>query len=375
MKRILALLLCLLLCVGTLAACGEPENPTTSTDSSTDGSDVVSGTTDTESEKKPQLYDPEAEHKLIMDDSATKIIVVDLDKGGDSPEEYDIGSSVIWEWNAHYAGSPMQGKTVNIDCTKYRYSAYYKKDVIVFSGSGGWVGIIDYATKELLFYDNPGLGPHSVELMPNGDLVLACSGNSDSANGRLIYYPLSTGATKQSSYVMLNSAHSVCWDPVNEVLWGLGGREINAYQISGYGTKSAKIQKISGMGVSLGNLGYSGGHEMTPKFGEPGKYWVSVSNCILLFDANKESVSNIFTHSGKYNGKSVKGIAYFPDGTMVITAHDQGGTGTYRSSILKFVYLTKSEGKVSSTIVKTADVPHRKGSQTYKLEVFSKDYQ
>jgi hypothetical protein len=71
----------------------------------------------------------------------------------------------------------------------------------------------------------------------------------------------------------------------------------------------------------------------------------------------------------------VKGIAWFPDGTMITTAHDQGGTGTYRSSEFRYMYLGYSEGKVKQVEVKTIMIPHREGSQTYKIHTLSKDYQ
>ena len=383
MKRFFALLLCLVLTVG-LVACGGTEQTPSNTEPSSVDSESSVGTdsaTQTDSEgsdssstdEKPavQLYDPNMEHKVIMDDSGTRILIADLNLCGEDPEDIVIEDCIIWEWDSADAkGAQVQGKDLRIDESNLRYSSYWKKDVVIFSGSGGWVGIIDYETKEVLFEHKPGYGPHSVELLPNGDLVVACSGNSSTSDGRVLHYPLSEGKTTPGSNVPLKSAHGVCWDPTNEIIWVLGGDEI-----IGCTVKDGKITKVGGMGASLKAIGESSGHDMVPVYGQPGKYYVSGGSCIMLFDANEGTISKSFQRSASYNGKSVKGIAWFADGTMITTAHDQGGTGTYRSSQLRFMYLGYSTGKVKQVTVKKIMIPHREGSQTYKIHTLSKDYQ
>lgn len=381
MKKFLALLLCGILLCG-FAACGETPADTdtsvstgTASDSATGDSAVSSDASDTsdKEENKAQVFDPDVEHKIIMDVSARGILVVDLDKTGDHPENWSIEDGIIWEWStSDLTEGKMKGVSVIMDSTRLRYSPYYESDVIVFSGSGGWVGIVDYATKELLFEDNPGLGPHSAELLPNGDLVLACSGNSDSEKGCILYYPLSSGATKYSSSFPLISAHGVCYDPEQDVIWALGGYEIVALSVSGKGTDNAKISEINGMGVELPT---SGGHEMSPAYGHPGKYWVSGTKDVWIFDSVEGTLSATDLQAKKYSQGNVKGMAYFADGTMVQTSHNQGDTGTYRSSLFRVMYLEESTGKVKTTLVKELMIPHAGEYQSYKVNVFCKDYQ
>lgn len=390
MKRILSLLLVFVLAFA-LVACGESESPTdvgnsdvdtASSDTASSGSDPVTNTntdteTDTDSgsvsssdkETPVEAYDPTMEHKVIMDDSGSRILIADLNLCGDDPEDIVIEDCIVWEWDSATAyGAKLQGKDLRIDEAGLRYSELWKKDVVIFSGSGGWVGVLDYETKEVLFEDNPGHGPHSVELLPNGDLVVACSGNGNT-DGRILHYALSEGKKEHGDPVFLESAHGVCWDPTNEMIWVLGG-----YEIIGCTVQNGKLIELEGTGASLKAIGHSGGHDFVPVYGQPGKYWVS-GDTIMLFDANEETITASFPRASSYTGKNVKGIAWFPDGTMIITAHDQGGTGTYRSSELRFLYLGLSEGKVKQTIVKELMIPHRPGSQTYKIHTLSKDYQ
>ncbi len=390
MKRVLALIFAGVFLL-SLAACS-PDTPTTDTGSGSVSSDPVGGTvSDTDSGSTSEnsstdssnsntsetgeitlnVFDPTLDHKVIMDDSSKTILVVDFDKGS-SPAEWSMDNAVIWEWSTDMAkGFGMQGKNINIDSAKYRYSEYYKKDVIIFCGSSGWVGIIDYQTKDLLFEHQPGNGPHAVEILPNGDLVVARSGNGN-GNGDVLYYPIASGASAPSDEkVKLDSAHGICYDPKNKVLWALGDKEIVALRVMGDGV-SAKLTKINGMGV---NLSQGGGHVLAPAYGNPGKYWVSTGKKVWVYDSENQSISSGALRAPKYSGASVKGMAYFADGTMVQTAHDQGGTGTYRSSQLKIMYLAESSGKVTQAVVKSVMIPHRAGSQTYKVHVFTKDYQ
>ena len=87
------------------------------------------------------------------------------------------------------------------------------------------------------------------------------------------------------------------------------------------------------------------------------------------------TVSAVELQANQYTKAKVKGMAYFPDGTMVQTAHDQGGTGTYRSSLFRIIYPTMSSGRVKKRIIEDVMIPHAKDCHTYKVSVFTKDYQ
>lgn len=344
MKKILLLLMCACL-LFSLAACGDSESP--------EETNTVKG------------WDPAVDHKVIMDDSATKILIADLDMG-DDPANIDISKCIIWEWDTENAtGAKIKGQKVTMDEAGFRYSTCWKRQVVIFCGSGGWVGAVDYMTKEVLFEDNPGNGPHSVEMLPNGDMVVACSGNSNSANGKVLYYELSKGKNKPSASLDLDSAHGICWDPTNEVIWVLGGQEIIACTAA-----DGKLTKISGMGL---NLSDGGGHDLSPVYGHPGLYWVSTGSRLFLFDGNENTLTDSMSLSAKYWGVKVKGIAWFPDGSMILTADDQGGTGTYRSSQFRILY-PSAKNEDGTYLLTDIMIPHRKGSQTYKIHVFSEDY-
>lgn len=345
MKKILSLFLCGVLLLG-LFACGEsPEEETATV--------TRSG------------WDPEVDHKVIMDDSGSRILIADLD-GKDAPNGINIKDCIIWEWDAK--DTELKNARLSIDEAGFRYSPYWEQHVVIFCCSSGYVGIIDYMTRELLFWDKPGYGPHSVELLPDGDLIVACSGNSNSSNGRVLHYALSDGKTKPSSSVIpLTSAHGVCWDPQNEVCWVLGASQIIACTV-----EDGVLQQVPDLEIFAGE---GGGHDFVPIYGHPGQYWLSTGSNLQIFDANARTVTNSFAFPVKYVGSQVKGIAWFPDGTMITTAHDQGGTGNFRSSEFRICYLNGTLDEAGNPIPQTLIVPHREGSQTYKIHTYSANYQ
>ncbi len=393
MKRMLALLFCGVI-LFSFVACGETEQPTdTDTGASSTSSTAIGDTgseddvssetnvqtdtstdtetnTDTGSDKEEDPKEDVMKYGLILDDNGSNILVVNPELAGTSPADFDITKAIVWEWSVFDAkGSMIHGQDVRIDCTKYRYSSYYKKDVIIFCGSKGWAGIIDYETKELLFETTVNVpGPHSVELLPNGDMIMACSGNSDYDAGCILYYPLSAGGSMYCDKYPLWGAHSVVYDPEEELIYALGGSDVVSLAVMRPGTKEAKFA-FAGLRLKLtypdGNTD-GGGHELIPMLGQPGKYFLA-SNQLMILDVKEGTVSRTDEMAVKYNLTNIKGMAYFADGISVQTAHNQGGTGTYRSSVLRVLY---PEGDTLKEVM----IPHRGGSATYKISVFMKDY-
>jgi len=396
MKRIFAFLLVAVLAL-SLVACTEPE-PSTDTSSEGDtSSEVVSGTdtssdvstqpgtdpgTDTSTgtsepeEPKPLLYDPSMEHKFIATDITNhSVVVFDLNAcDGDFTKLTDDSVAVVWEWDPEEdktcKGNPGRG----IDSAKLRYSEYYDRYVIIACSSGGWAGVIDYEKKEVLWEYNVGNGPHSIEMIPNGDVVVACSSDP----GALAYVPLSAGITKPVSSIPSLYCHGVSWDPENEWLWVLEDNGVYAATIMNMGTKDGKIARVGGVG-DVFDGGITGGHAFSPVYGEPGKYWASSASHLWQFDTAEEELTRSYDRAGTLTTKSnIKGIASFPDGTVVQTVAGLCGEDTagWSSDGLRVIVRKMSGGKVSVpkdevTVVKF-DVKHR---EFYKVQPFTAEYQ
>ncbi len=372
MKKILSLFFCVLLLL-SLTACG-PSAP--ATHSSGNKNTDTSG-----AESAALLYNPDLEHKFLATDIYNhSIVVFDLNRADGDFDKLLTDECVVWEWDADEDSTCKLKPGEGIDSAKYRYSAYYKKDVIIATSSTpANAYVIDYETKTVLYETTVGNGPHCVEMMPNGDLVVACS--VDEAKGYLVYIPLSAGETKPSHRISSPSCHGVSYDPENDCLWVVEVGQIYKVVVKDAGTKKATLVRISGSGYNFKQTDEDwGGHVLSPVYGQPGKYWVAAEK-LWMFDSSTEEFTRKYNYSSGYNAsdvKGLKGVAYFSDGTMVQTVPGSGGKTTHNWSCgqLRITVIVESSGKVKRIVPKTVKVTFAPTQREfYKVYPFNKNYQ
>ena len=392
MKRFFVWILCFVL-MFSLAACGETEDNTSSigSDSSISASDQ---NTDTESDRETDtdtdtdqnttssvtetepwegyVFDDSVEHKFLATDiRGHSIVVFDLNKTNGDLDLLTGRSCIVWAWSSDSDSNCTIKPGAGIDAAKYRYSAYYEKDVIIACASSGWAGIIDYETHSLIWEYKVGEGPHSIEMMPNGDLVVACSGNGKT-EGKLVYIPLSAGKKSPSCEVVSPSSHGVMWDPQNECLWVMEHGEVAGFKVKGYGTADAQLERAEGLGASL--IKDNNGHVLSPVIGQPGKYWVGAGSKLWQFDAKEQTITDAYDYAGALSLKNLKGVASFADGTAVQTAAGLGGDTSYdwSSKALRILLFKESSDGTLRPVVKQVAFKTR---EFYKVFPFTKDYQ
>lgn len=407
MKRILPLLLTVILCIGITSACSiSPKNPsengtdtgstaTSSLNASVQTSNVASGTfgadtagsnyTGTASATSPLsgnvVYDPNMEHKIIVGDlKIPGIVVLDLNKCEDQDwSKLSDASAVVWEWDPQDSENCVLGKQyiTGISDVKYRWSQYYQKNVVIACNSAGWVGIIDYETKATLWEIYTNNSPHALELMPNGDLVLICSGGSNWENGDIRYYPISANnATTPSSSLTVANGHGVCWDPISNVLWALGGYGVTSFTVQNGGTAEAQLV-ATGTSVEFDSTLDNDGHDMVPVYGNPGKYWVTAARSVWVFDSQALTLTNTYPHSGTISYRYVKGIANFADGTVVLTKVDNTTSTDYSTVNLQVITTEQTSGVIGgdTSICARNEAVTFESREFYKVHSFNANYQ
>ena len=242
---------------------------------------------------------------------------------------------------------------------------------MIACSSSGWAGVIDYEAKSLLWEYRIGSGPHSIEMLPNGDVVVGCSSDP----GALVYVPLSAGITEPVSSIPSLYCHGVSWDPQNELLWVLENYGVYAAIVLDEGTENGKLVRIGKSGDVFDN-GEGGGHAFSPVYGQPGKYWASSGSKLWIFDAETEELDCWFDRYPYLSLKNIKGIASFPDGTVVQTVAGLCGKDTkgWSSDGLRVtVRYVDENGDLKDRVTKVAFDPlHR---EFYKVQPFTKDYQ
>ena len=374
MKRIVALLFCGLLLCG-LVACGEspvvPDSDLPSTGASSDA-----GTSDSE---KPGavLFDPDVEHKFLACDVLNhSIVVYDMNACDEVYDNLKNDRCIVWEWDADDDATCKGKPTAGLDAAKIRYSDYYECDVVIVCSSEGWAGIVDYETKTTLWETEiPGSNLHSVEMMPNGDLVLVGSGEE----GKVYYVPLSANVTEYTATIDAPSGHGACYDPVNDWLWILDYDEIFACKVENYGEKDVALTRVNGKSYNFTTRNKeASGHVLTPVAGQPGKYWMAAER-LWIFDSNEMTLSRSYEYAGVYSAKEsdwMKGVAHFEDGTMVQTVPKWGGKTLTDATCGGFRVIVREDdgsGKADVNVYKIVFQPRNR--EFYKVTAFSKNYQ
>ena len=304
-------------------------------------------------------YDKTMDHHILVCDIKNQTIVqMDLNRCGGDFSNLTSRECVVWEWNANEDPNCKHFLSWGLDDAKIRYSAYWKRDVVIACSSNGWAAVIDYEARSLLWeaqFDNC---PHSVEMLPNGNLLVA--GSCDSrTKGELVYFPFSKGQMVHSDILKVPSCHGVQWDPKREMLWVLGFYGVIGVRVN----EDDTLTKIEGVGALFGEED-AGGHDLSPVYGEPGKYWVTAHHKVWKFDAETSTIASVYSRTG------VKGIAYFPDGVMVACV---GGIGENLHAGWSTKALCVADTNAAGLEADTAVVLFE-DREFYKVRTFTKDY-
>ncbi|MBQ7376599.1 MAG: WD40 repeat domain-containing protein [Clostridia bacterium] len=353
MKKILALLLLTILLL-SLLSCNKSSNG-----QSTDALDA--------SDKKPEkATEPPVDNELINssnmlmahDQLGERLVIYDLDayedgKTLDDLETFDIKVG-------HAAG------------LKYRENTVLGNVILV---AGTRTEIYSYPTGKRLWYTKtPGANPHSIEMLPSGNIVVASS-----SDGILRFFRTSAlvdknrDVAKTYSDYNLEDAHGVLWDPEYEVLWALGAYDLKAYKVEGEGSRE-KLVPDPQMSIKLPEGKYWG-HDLSPDYTDTRYLYITVGSCVMRFDKEERSLSEEFPNSNLLNRSNVKGFSNNPNGNLFATG-ETGGEGCEWKDWEKAawctntIYYYRANGEALETIKLTTEK-----SAFYKARAFCGRYQ
>jgi hypothetical protein len=270
-------------------------------------------------------------HPVIITDILNgEILVADLDKADPFAKK-----NLIWQWSPSFQkgwGNVTTSQLKNaISGVKYRWSAYFETNVVLFTSSRNVVGMIEYPSGKCLWKAEVKYSPHSIELLPNGDIVVASSGGGTWEDGRLTYFALNgKGQYVKTTEHMLYSAHGVAWDPENNVLWASGFHAVEAYQMT---TKQgqATLSKVAGKGATIAD---GSGHDLIPDYSNSDILWVTTNKTMMQFSKSKNAFLNEFPNSDYLKRvTTVKGVAAFSDGVVAFATYSDKGQADHPSIV------------------------------------------
>lgn len=151
----------------------------------------------------------------------------------DHTKEWNQPASIIWEWDA-VADADISPP--HREWFKQARDAKWARGgtcVLVCAGGGG-IAIVQRDPKKVLFYARvpgvrpttatsvPGANVHSIEILPDGNLMAAASDTNTvtviSTDPRVSSFPDNV----LMSTISLSSAHGVVWDKKRKVAWAIG---------------------------------------------------------------------------------------------------------------------------------------------------------
>ncbi len=241
----------------------------------------------------------------LTDQKNAVVAVVDLGAADVTGEE-----ALLWEWKATpVLGFNITGYANSVDEAKLCYDAANGRHVVCVTSSAGFFGVAEYPSGEAIWCGSAKIGPHSMDWLPNGNVAVACSGNSDYDAGCIRVYAASQGKRADAyAEVKLRGAHGVVWDDDLGLLWGLGDSVICAYRIGG--TDAAPtIEEVESL---RSIMPHGGGHDLTADPDAPGMFWVAGKD-VMRFDARTGKFETV------YRGDAYKSFGGFSGGPLVLT--------------------------------------------------------
>lgn len=228
-----------------------------------------------------------AERPVVLTEQAADRIVIQ-----------DVSTrKLLWEWSPSMSG--MSASDAKLFHLPDECKPVYNRTCLLITASGGGVALVRIKDKKVLFYANAGGNPHSAEVLPDGNIVVACS---DGACIKLYKYsPNYPFAAAPMFSVPVTSAHNVVWDEKRSCLWTATVNKIERYQYD------ATRLELSKQAEYANALGYSWAHDLVPVYGED-KLYVCFTGGVAQFDIATTS----FVKVGLFNTVNVKSVSSAP---------------------------------------------------------------
>ncbi len=199
---------------------------------------------------------------------------------------------IEWTWDQSKSGLPENHYKYFDHPTDVKPVDGGEKILLI---TGRATGLINVADHKVLWYClSNGGSPHSAEILPDGNVVIAAAPDGSDKGSRLYLYKVEEGkdfpvAEPVASYPQEN-AHSAVWDEKTGLLWATTSKTVCSYEYKVVdGEPSLKLKDVV-------ELPSRNAHDMYPVYGED-KLWITTHERIYKFDPATKTIEEI-----PYNG-------------------------------------------------------------------------
>ncbi|MFI6940309.1 DUF6528 family protein [Streptomyces sp. NPDC050418] len=217
----------------------------------------------------------------------------------------DVLPEVSWVYPSEAKVRRFRGRTLLLTCASFGFAAA----VEVPSGRRYWAAGL-----------GPGddlLNPHSMEILPDGNVAVACS-----TGARVRVYAASQGGRDVPyAEVVLKGAHGLHWDRERRVLWAIGDDELVTYRVGG-SPAHPELAQLSALALPGAK---PGGHDLFPVAGRRGRLWVTTNAAVFQYDIRRGEFVQDFAGAEVINRAKVKAVGDDPwTGQVVSTVPEPG---------------------------------------------------
>ncbi|MEU8957591.1 DUF6528 family protein [Streptomyces sp. NPDC048518] len=263
---------------------------------------------------------------LLTEQASRRILVLDPRRRVWDPAADP--SAVRWQFSP--LGDPRYRDLLPEESWRYpceaRVRLRRKRPYVLTTASFGFVAVVEYPTGRRYWGTAIGPGddlfnPHTAELLPDGDVAVACS-----TGARVRLYAASRGPrSARYTEAELKGAHGLHWDDGRGVLWALGDDELVSYEVGGTAGRPELVRR-SAVGLPVAAPGKTpGGHDLFPVAGRPGRLWVTTSAAVFQYETRGGTFHQDFAGHETISRKSVKTVGDDPRTGQVLTTVPESG--------------------------------------------------
>ncbi|WJV48173.1 DUF6528 family protein [Streptomyces flavofungini] len=201
-----------------------------------------------------------------------------------------------------------------------------KRTLVLTTASFGFVAAVEYPNGRRYWGAALGPGddlfnPHSAEILPDGNVAVACSSG---ALVRLYAASLGPDATRYAED-RLKGAHGLHWDRARRVLWALGDDDLVAYAVGGTSARPTLTRtSVTPLPVAVPGR-TAGGHDLFPVAGRPGRLWVTTNAAVFQYDQRHGTFVRDYPGHELIDRASVKAVGNDPrTGQVLSTVPEKG---------------------------------------------------
>jgi hypothetical protein len=240
-------------------------------------------------------------------------------------EDWNNNEALKWSWKPTaekgYTPYALEHWNVPNDFKVRTMPVWGGGNWMVACASGGLCTIASYpeGVKRWAYNVGSGVHPHAVELLPTGDIAVACT---DQDSVKVFMSGSSVTDNIVHASFRLVKAHAVMWDPVTSTIRAIGNDHIVSLQLGGTMTNPTLTEAPNSRGYLVNGGASLYGHDLSPDLNDNNILWCSTNGGVYSFNKTTRLFTGAPGGSTGVNKTFVKGISRQKSGIFVITRQD-----------------------------------------------------